>query len=154
MKHKPSNASIVFVGTHLKAKKPFASIREKQAEGIIHYLSTQYPSQTHIIVVGDFNGDPNEPFYGLFRQSGFSSAYQTMLNGVEPTFTTWKFRERDGKEDEQCHCIDYIFYKPEGFSPNAILKLSTKEEIGSDGLPSNHYPSDHLALEAVFEIKL
>jgi hypothetical protein len=64
-----------------------------------------------------------------------------MLNDKEPSFTTWKFRENDGIEDEQ-----------EGFVPIAILKLPSKEDIGSNGLPSNEYPSDHLALETIFNI--
>ena len=36
------------------------------------------------------------------------------------------------------------------FIPIAILKLPTKEEIGPNGLPSDHYSSDHLALETKF----
>lgn len=75
-----------------------------------------------------------------------------MSNDQEPSFTTWKFRRHDGIEHEQCHAIDYIFYKPEGFTPIAILKLPTKEDIGSNGLPCTQYPSDHLALETVFNI--
>ena len=74
------------------------------------------------------------------------------MNDQEPLFTTWKFREHDGIEQEQCRCIDYIFYKPDAFSPVALLKLPTKEEIGENGLPSDQYPSDHLALETVFQI--
>jgi nocturnin len=105
-----------------------------------------------VIIAGDFNGDADEPFYELVREAGFASAYRTFLDGKEPTFTTWKFREHDGIENEQCHTIDYIFYKPQGFVPVAILKLPSKEEIGPNGLPSNEYPSDHLAIETVFRI--
>jgi len=75
-----------------------------------------------------------------------------MSKDKKPSFTTWKFREHDGIEDEQCRAIDYIFYKPEGFVPIAILTLPSKEDIGPNGLPSNEYPSDHLALETVFTI--
>lgn len=75
-----------------------------------------------------------------------------MSDDKEPSFTTWKFRQYDEIEDEQCRTIDYIFYKPQGFVPIAILKLPTKDDIGLNGLPSNQYPSDHLALEAVFNI--
>ena len=105
-----------------------------------------------MIIAGDFNGDTDEPFYELVRKAGFSSAYRMVLNDKEPSFTTWKIREKDGAEDDQCHTIDYIFYKPEGFVPKAILKLPSREEIGVDALPSNEYPSDHLALETIFNI--
>ena len=141
-----------FVGTHLKAKKPFANIRTLQATAIIQFLTESYSSRAHVIISGDFNGDCDESFYDVVRKAGFSSAYRTMLNGKEPSFTTWKFREHDGIEDEQCRAIDYIFYKPQGFVPIAILNLPSKQDIGVNGLPSNEYPSDHLAVEAIFKI--
>ncbi|CAF0755150.1 unnamed protein product [Adineta ricciae] len=153
LKHKPSSTSIVFVGTHLKAKIPFAHLRASQTQAILQYLSEHYSQQSHVIIAGDFNGGSNEPFYDAIRQAGFSSAYRTFLNDQEPPFTTWKFRERDGVEIDQCGTIDYIFYKPGGFAPVAILKLPSKEAIGPNGLPSNEYPSDHLAIETIFSIK-
>lgn len=153
LKHKPSSAQIVFVGTHLKAKVSFASIREAQARSIVQYFSEHYSTSAHVIFAGDCNADEKEPFYQIVRQAGFSSAYRTMLNDQEPSFTTLKYRAPGGVEQEQCHSIDYIFYKPEGLSPIAILKFPTKEEIGVNGLPSAEYPSDHLALETIFTIK-
>jgi exonuclease III len=119
---------------------------------MIQYLTENYSSQAHVIICGDFNGDADEPFYSTVRNAGFSSAYRTILNDKEPLFTTWKFREHNGIEEEQCRTIDYIFYKPKGFVPIAILKLPSKEDIGVNGLPSNEYPSDHLAVEAIFKI--
>ncbi|CAF4151487.1 unnamed protein product [Rotaria sp. Silwood2] len=152
LRHKPSSTNIIFVGTHLKAKKPFENIRSNQAKAIVQYLSEHYSTRAHIIISGDFNGETDEPFYDVIRKAGFSSAYRKVLNDKEPLFTTWKFREHNGIEEEQCRTIDYIFYKPEGFVPIAILKLPSKEDIGSNGLPSNEYPSDHLALETIFNI--
>ncbi|UJR32831.1 hypothetical protein I4U23_020293 [Adineta vaga] len=152
LKHKPSSTNIVFVGTHLKAKKPFANMRITQTKAILQYLSEHYSTRTHTIIAGDFNGDSEEPFYDMIRQSGFSSAYRTFLNDKEPPFTTWKFREHNGIEDDQCRTIDYIFYKSEGFTPMAILQLPSREDIGCNGLPSDEYPSDHLAIETIFNI--
>lgn len=152
LRHRPSSVNIIFVGTHLKAKAPFAHIRMSQAQGIIEYLKEKHPNSAHIIISGDFNGEPDEPCYDTILTAGFSSAYRKILNDREPTFTTWKFRAHDGIEQEQCRTIDYIFYKPQGLTPVAILKLPSKEEIGPNGLPSNEYPSDHLALETIFKI--
>jgi endonuclease/exonuclease/phosphatase family metal-dependent hydrolase len=153
LQHKPSSTTIVFIGTHLKAKQPFANIRLMQIQATLKYLNKHYSSRAHVIIAGDFNGDAHEPFYDLIRQTGFSSAYRSMSNDdKEPPFTTWKFREHDGVENEQCRTIDYIFYKPEGFVPVAVLKLPSKEDIGMNGLPSYEYPSDHLALETIFKI--
>jgi nocturnin len=154
LKHKPSLATIIFVGTHLKSKKAFAHIRVTQTQAIIQYLTEHYSTRAHVIISGDFNGEADELFYNIIRNAGFSSAYRTVLNDKEPLFTTWKFRENEGIEDEQCRAIDYIFYKPEGFVPIAILKLPSKEEMDPNGLPSNEYPSDHLALETIFNINL
>ncbi|CAF2747328.1 unnamed protein product [Rotaria sp. Silwood2] len=75
------------------------------------------------------------------------------MNDKEPEFTTWKFKGRDGTERELCKAIDYIFYNPEGFTPQAILQFPKKADIGPNALPSIHYPSDHLALEVMFNIE-
>ncbi|CAF0828912.1 unnamed protein product [Adineta steineri] len=152
LKHKPSSKNIIFIGTHLKSKKSFADLRITQTDAILQYLTKNYSTQKHVIIAGDFNGESDEPFYDSICKTGFSSAYRTLLNDTEPPFTTWKFRAHDEVEFEQCGCIDYIFYKPEGFVPISMLKLPTKEEIGVNGLPSNEYPSDHLAIETIFNI--
>ncbi|CAF2772518.1 unnamed protein product [Rotaria sp. Silwood2] len=106
-----------------------------------------------MILAGDFNGDTVEPFYSEIANYGFRSAYSAMLNNHEPQYTTWKFKGRDETEKESCHTIDYIFYTPKGFTPKAILQLPTKDEIGPNALPSINYPSDHLALEVIFNIQ-
>ena len=152
LKHKLSSIDIILIGTHLKAGKSFSNVRTNQIEAIIQYLNEYYSKRAHVIISGDFNGQSDEPFYDIVRKANFSSAYRTVFNDNEPMFTTWKFRENDGIEVEHCRTVDYIFYKPEGFSPIAALKLPSKEEIGSNGLPSNEYPSDHLALETIFNI--
>ncbi|CAF3835421.1 unnamed protein product [Rotaria sp. Silwood1] len=108
---------------------------------------------THMILAGDFNGDAAEPFYSEITNYGFRSAYSAMLNNHEPQYTTWKFKGRHGTLKESCHTIDYIFYTPKGFTPKAILQFPTKNEIGPNALPSINYPSDHLALEVVFNIQ-
>ncbi|CAF1414743.1 unnamed protein product [Rotaria sordida] len=45
------------------------------------------------------------------------------------------------------------FKGPDGFTPKAILQFPTKDEIGPNALPSINYPSDHLALEVIFNIQ-
>lgn len=154
LKHKPTSVNLIFIGTHLKAKKPFADVRATQAQEIIQYLNANFATRAHVIFTGDFNGENDEPFYHTIRTAGLSSTYRTLLGDKEPSFTTWKFREHDGVEQEQCRTIDYIFYNPKGFVPIAWLNLPSKEEIGPNGLPSNEYPSDHLALEAIFNINI
>lgn len=151
--HKPSSKQIVFVGTHFKSKKEFKTSRIGQAQEIVNYLKTNYPSSAHVIVAGDFNGDSEEPCYAEFINYGLKSAYRTKLGDKEPPYTTWTYKGRDGTEREQCKAIDFIFYNPRGLTPKAILQLPSKDEMGPNALPSNRYPSDHLALEVLFNIE-
>ncbi|CAF1335355.1 unnamed protein product [Rotaria sp. Silwood1] len=153
LKHKHSSKEILFIGTHFKSKKEFKTSRTHQAKAIVNFINEKYSTREHVIVAGDFNGDMDEPCYSEFLNFGFQSAYRTKLNDKEPEFTTWKFKGRDGTEREQCKAIDYIFYKPKGFTPKAILQFPNKSDIGLNALPSIHYPSDHLALEVVFNIE-
>lgn len=153
LEHKSSSKKIVFIGTHLKARKNFTSSRTAQTHALMEYIKNKYSKHTYIILVGDFNGNTSEPFYKEITDYGFKSAYSVMLNNQEPPYTTWKFKGRDGTERESCGTIDYIFYTPNGFTPKAILDFPTKDEIGPNALPSVNYPSDHLALEVVFNIQ-
>jgi endonuclease/exonuclease/phosphatase family metal-dependent hydrolase len=153
LEHKPSSKNIVFIGTHLKAKKAFETTRTGQTQSIVRYIRDEYPTHTHIILAGDFNGDKKEPFYSEIFNFGFRSAYRTMMEDKEPPYTTWKFKGRDGTERESCQTIDYIFYNPIGFTPKTVLKFPSKTDMGHDGLPSRNYPSDHLALEVIFNIQ-
>lgn len=153
LEHIPSSIPLIFIGTHFKAKKAFFHSRAKQAETLIQFLTQNYSTHSHIILAGDFNGTMDEPFYSKIINSGFQSSYRVLMNDHEPDFTTWKFKSRYLVETEESWPVDYIFYKPEGFTPIALLKLPTKEEIGPNGLPSNNYPSDHLALETKFIIR-
>lgn len=82
------------------------------------------------------------------------SAYRLLMNNYEPPYTTWKFKSREQKnEQEESRTIDYIFYRSENLHPIAYLEFPTKTEIGPNGLPSANYPSDHLALNTIFLIR-
>lgn len=153
LEHKSSSKKIIFIGTHLKARKTFEASRTAQTEALIQYIKNKYPMHTHMILAGDFNGDNTEPFYQDITKYGFRSAYCDMLNNKEPPYTTWKFKGRDGTERESCRTIDYVFFTPNGFTPKAILQFPTLEAMGPNGLPSINYPSDHLALEVIFNIQ-
>ena len=77
------------------------------------------------------------------------------MNDREPPFTTWKFKSREEKhEKEESRTIDYIFYRSKQLIPIAYLGVPTKTEIGPNGLPSANYPSDHIALQSVFLIRV
>ena len=154
LEHKPSSAPIAFLGTHFKAKKQFASSRRNQANTLISFIERTYAKNITVILAGDFNGETDEPFYEILIRSGLKSAYRMLMNDHEPTFTTWKFKSREEKnEKEESRTIDYIFYRSENLTPIAYLEFPSKNDIGPNGLPSAHYPSDHLALQTIFLLR-
>jgi len=155
LEYKPLSKPLIFVGTHFKAKKQYADSRTNQARALVKCLNDQFSSTIPIIVAGDFNGDSDETFYQILSQAGYRSAYRDLMNGHEPSFTTWKFKAREQRhEKEESRTIDYIFYRSnDQLTPIAYLSLPTKMDIGPDGLPSDNYPSDHLALQSIFSLK-
>lgn len=117
------------------------------------FLNRKYSRKANLIIAGDFNGETDEPFYDVIAKSGLISAYKVLLNNHEPTYTTWKFKSREEKnEKEESRTIDYIFYRSENLTPIAYLDIPSKADIGPDALPSPNYPSDHLALQSIFLI--
>ncbi len=50
------------------------------------------------------------------------------------------------------YAVDHIFHSECGVSAAAVLKLSTEEEVGENGLPSVNWPSDHLSLYVEFAL--
>jgi endonuclease/exonuclease/phosphatase family metal-dependent hydrolase len=122
---------------------------------MISYLNRNYSKDANIIMAGDFNGEPDEPFYDILIRSGLRSAYRTLMNNAEPAFTTWKFKSREERnEKEESRTIDYIFYRSEHLTPIAHLEFPSKTDIGPNALPSSSYPSDHLALQTIFLIRI
>lgn len=141
------------VVTHLKSKTPFWQLRHEQGkylEKVLSEVTVDFP----VIICGDFNAEPNEKVYQVFRESimDLGSAY-CHLNPQEeePSFTTWKIRGgTHGKNKEVAHCIDYIWYSRSELRPISLLKFPSEDEIGKDRLPSLSYPSDHLSLVVDF----
>jgi len=78
----------------------------------------------------------------------FASAYK-VLTGEEPDYTTWK--KRKGGEDK--HTLDYLFFqKLKGVEVTSLLEIPTEQTINQECLlPGWEYPSDHLAIMAMFE---
>lgn len=141
------------VVTHLKSKTPFWQLRHEQGkylEKVLSEVTVDFP----VIICGDFNAEPNEKVYQVFRESimDLGSAYCHLSpQEEEPSFTTWKIRGgTHGKNKEVAHCIDYIWYSRSELRPISLLKFPSEDEIGKDRLPSLSYPSDHLSLVVDF----
>lgn len=127
--------------THLKAKSQFDSVRVEQIAILFEFLSKLEPHP--IILGGDFNSVPGSNAYLSLVENrlGLKSVYDL---GGEPEYTTVKFRKSLEVKTE-----DYLWIS--GFEINSHYSLPSKEEIGENGLPMEHYPSDHLSLSAELE---
>ena len=101
-----------------------------------------------MIICGDFNGNPDEPFYPVMTGAGFRNAYFGVETpDQEPNLTTYKVRPK-GLVTE---CIDYIWLR--NATATSILSLPTPEQMGENALPCETYPSDHLSLVAKVQLK-
>ena len=81
----------------------------------------------------------------------------------EVTWTTWKARQKQGKEFIVKHCIDYILYtgleSPATAQPGqlgiravATCDMFPDDEVAPELFPNAAYPSDHIALIADFDV--
>ncbi|CAL8468539.1 g8079 [Coccomyxa elongata] len=175
-----SGQKVIFAGTHLKAKagEANAAAREVQARQIMERLASaeqattaadsssgdngasagsRHSAQPVVILCGDFNDSPSSAACQVVRdhQLGLSCiwdwlAAQSSNGSTSVPFTTWKFRP-DGVSQRT---IDFIWFSKD---PRLRLvrrwRMPTEGEIGEKGLPCERYPSDHLALCAVFEVE-
>jgi len=148
LKHKKSGKEILVSTTHLKAKlgKLQTSFRKEQAKDIHSWLEAIQGNRP-IILAGDFNGVPSEPFFSTVvgkKSNPLMSSYNTKegdSNKLE--YTSWKIRDTG----EQKHVLDYIFHSP-SFNTVATLEMPSEKDLGMEKLPSAKFPSDHMSLVA------
>ncbi|XP_077301863.1 NADP/NADPH phosphatase nocturnin isoform X2 [Arctopsyche grandis] len=160
LRHKRTHDDFCVVSTHLKARQGalLTRIRDEQTRDLLNFAQ-RVSNGRPLIICGDFNGEPDEPFYKTMRthqNMGLQSAYALLMKAnfgtgknkyinianFELPYTTTKIR---ASGIETC-THDYIFVHPRRFGIFGMLSIPTEEEIGTNKLPSAHYPSDHLAL--------
>lgn len=158
---------IIVAATHLKAKGGCKNeyIRHLQATEL-KYKANQMANTLQdcgwnnisIIILGDFNSEPNDASVQHMLQHDINSrVMQSAYNlNNESLYTTWKER----KDGQVCRTIDYIFYSSYTEQTNTevascqltceeILAVPKKESV-DELLPGFRYPSDHLLIGARF----
>ena len=175
MKHRKSNEVVVFAVTHLKSGKGTKQevTRTKQVQQLLEKLesihthdndSIQQSSKDNIriIVMGDFNSDIREEescvqHIAFHKESNknnqsWKSAYQ-ITPPDDLFYTTWKIRGPKAQK----RVIDYIFYNGgdngSNISCTYVMDVPSEDYLEPTKLPGFKYPSDHLAIGAIFEIK-
>lgn len=136
----PTGASLHFVVTHLHHLPPDEAVREEQAIQLVEWLR---PDALPLVVVGDFNAEPDEPAYRVLEEGGFRSA-SVEANGSEPASTWPSGIQAPGMDlDGQPGCLDYIWIR--GAITVDACSLAFDRPAVDD---STLYPSDHLGLQA------
>lgn len=153
---KTTSVKFCVLTTHFKAKQGYEELRQNQAEHLVKFVQEDM-SHIPVVICGDFNGNYQEPLYGVMKSSpvALESIYTRLQNDLsEPKYTSWKIRgSHSGGERESCKGIDYIWVTRVSVDVAGLLLLPTEEQIGPDRLPSSNYPSDHLHLVADLFIK-
>jgi endonuclease/exonuclease/phosphatase family metal-dependent hydrolase len=138
----PGGASVIVVATHLHHVTADEAERDEQARLLIEWLADA-PHADGLVVVGDFNAEPDEPTYARMLDAGFRSAYRE-ANGSEPD-VTWPSgllapaMDTDGPPG----CLDYIWLRGSIVVDGCRLAFD-RPAVGDAGL----FPSDHLGLSA------
>jgi endonuclease/exonuclease/phosphatase family metal-dependent hydrolase len=136
----PAGGRLDFVVTHLHHEVPDEAMRAEQTGRLAAWLEDiTWP----LVVVGDFNAEPEEPTYQQMVDAGFRSAFAE-ANGKEPAVTWPSGIKAPGMDlDGDPGCLDYVWVR------GAITVESCRLAFDR---PAVHdptlYPSDHLGLSA------
>jgi endonuclease/exonuclease/phosphatase family metal-dependent hydrolase len=135
-------APLTMAVTHLHHVPEDEAARADQARALIAWLDAQ-PAPGGLVVVGDFNAEPDEPAYELMTAAGFRSAHLE-ANGSEPAVTWPSGIQAPGMDtDGDPGCLDYIWLR--GPLRALLCRLAFDRPAVAD---PTLYPSDHLGLVA------
>ena len=85
-----------------------------------------------MIIAADFNADPDEDAI-LEMKKSLKSAFEEVLGGTEPPFTTFKYRK---PTELQKRTIDYAFYNSLVNGPSGWFEMPIESSIPAIGNPN------------------
>jgi endonuclease/exonuclease/phosphatase family metal-dependent hydrolase len=142
----PDGASVLFAVTHLHHIEAESAERLQQTMKLLAWLD-ESPAHDAMVVVGDFNAEPQEPTYSRMLGGGFRSAYRE-ANGAEPSVTWPSGLQAPAMDlDGSPRCLDYIWIRGSVEVETAGLAFDRP-----DPEDPTLYPSDHLGLSAWLRI--
>jgi endonuclease/exonuclease/phosphatase family metal-dependent hydrolase len=138
--------TVVAAVTHLHHVSADEAIRDRQVRDLLGWLDAG-PQGSALVVVGDFNAEPDEPAARRMAGAGFRSAYAE-AHGDDPA-VTWPSGLQGPviDTDGEPGCLDYIWLRGSALVLEARLVFD-RPAVGDPGL----FPSDHLGLTALLEI--
>jgi endonuclease/exonuclease/phosphatase family metal-dependent hydrolase len=141
-----AEASLLMIVTHLHHVTADESIRDDQARQLLEWVADA-PSTEALVMVGDFNAEPEEPAAERIRSDGFRSAYAE-ANGADPAVTWPSGLQAPAMDtDGPPGCLDYIWIRG-GIRVDSARLAFDRPAVGDPTL----YPSDHLGLVAELRI--
>jgi endonuclease/exonuclease/phosphatase family metal-dependent hydrolase len=138
----PGGRSVLAVVTHLHHPTADEAARDEQARQLVDWLADAPPADG-LVVVGDFNAEPDEPTYARMGRAGFRSAFREG-NGAEPAVTWPSGLDAPAKDtDGPPGCLDYVWVRG-AIAVDSCRLAFDRPAVGDPTL----YPSDHLGLSA------
>lgn len=175
-----SDRYVLVANTHLYFAPDADHIRLLQGSvcsRYIEYIKDYYAGQLrsnseglepviNVVFCGDMNSVPECGLYRLLTEGKIPKDLPDWTCHAEEQVTNLslegKIRYKSAYEDIPYTnytpgfkgCLDYIYYEVEGLYCNSVVPLPDHEDvIVCDGIPSDVFPSDHLALVANFSYK-
>ena len=130
----PGGARLVFAATHLHHVPADEAVREQQAMALVDWLAGA-PAHDALVVVGDFNAEPDEPAAARMREAGFASAY-ALANGADPAVTWPSGLQAPAMDtDGDPGCLDYVWIRGVATVDHARLVFDRPAVGDADALP-------------------
>ena len=142
----PAGGAVTVAVTHLHHLPADKQAREQQAGALLEWLAAGAPTDA-VVVMGDFNAQPDEPTYVRMVAAGFRSAYAE-ANGREPRITWPSGLQAPAMDtDGPPGCLDYIWLR-------GAVRVTESRLVFDRPHPDDPtlYPSDHLGLAARLEV--
>lgn len=104
-----------------------------------------------IVLCGDFNGGPEEPFHQVLQALGYQSGY-SLRHGREPPGTWPTGLQAPLMDHGAFECLDYVYvWAAEGFEVK-VLDAQVHGNVPDPKDPTL-FPSDHAAVKVTLQIE-
>ncbi|GFY50408.1 2',5'-phosphodiesterase 12 [Trichonephila inaurata madagascariensis] len=161
-----SGSEVLVANTHLYSNKDSPEVRLLQTAictyFIEHVVKIKNIQGAGVIFCGDFNSLPDSPTYNFLMSSkqecningnsvgnvGSSLKHNLCLDSAcgVPEYTNYT--------GDFIGCLDYIFYSSDILKVTDVVPMPKHEHvIAQVGLPSEYFPSDHIALICTLQWK-
>lgn len=149
---KINGKQILIVNLHLSSARNEEVVRCAEMKQVCEWIESK-EIDGGVIVMGDFNAQPDGLCYSYLINRGYTSAYKA-CHGNEPMMTFHQSHECSTKDvDEEC-TLDYIMFKGKALQLSGEGK-SDVVLIGTESCEKDPtlYPSDHFGVAANFSLK-